>query len=137
MLSRIHHIGIAVKNLDEATKNYVTAFGTEASDIHYVPEKELKAIFLDVGNSKLELIEPTGTEGMIAEFIQSHGEGIHHICFEVDDISKALESLSAKGIPLRDKVPRQGITGKIAFLKEAMNGVTIELVEKASAIEKT
>ncbi len=134
MLIGIHHIGIAVKNLDEATKKYVTVFGTEASDIHHVPEKGLRAILLDVGNAKLELIEPTGREGVIAKFIGSHGEGIHHICFEVDDINKELESLSAKGIPLRDKVPRQGITGKIAFLQEAINGMTIELVEKASAI---
>ena len=130
MLLRIHHIGIAVKNLDEATKNYVNTFDIKAGDVHHVPEKELRAILFDVGNSKLELIEPMGTEGVIAKFIESHGEGIHHICFEVDDINKALESLSAKGIALRDKVPRQGITGKIAFLQEAINGMTIELVEK-------
>tara|TARA_B100000315_G_C14052930_1_gene352712 strand:- start:28 stop:441 length:414 start_codon:yes stop_codon:yes gene_type:complete len=130
MLLRIHRIGVAVRNLDEATKNYVKIFDIKAGDVHYVPEKELRAILLDVGNAKLELIEPMGTEGVIAKFIESHGEGVHHICFEVDDINKALESLSAKGIPLRDKVPRQGITGKIAFLQEAINGMTIELVEK-------
>lgn len=131
MLLGIHHIGIAVKNLDEATKRYVSAFGVQASDIHYVPERGIRAILLDVGNSKLELVEHKSIEGAP----ESQGERITHICFEVDDINKTLESLSAKGIPLKDKVARQGITGIIAYLHpEAMNGVAIEFVDKASAI---
>ncbi len=135
MLLGIHHIGIAVKDLDEATRRYVSAFGIQASDVYHVPERGMKAILLDVGNSKLELVEHINTEGVSAQSPESHGERITHICFEVDDINKELESLSAKGIPLRDKVARQGITGIVAFLHpEAMNGVAIEFVDKASAI---
>ena len=134
MILGIHHLGIAVKNIDEATKRYVNAFGIQAGKVHHVPERGMKAVLLDVGPSKLELIEYSGKEGTPAPVTEVQGERITHICFEVDDIKKDLASLSAKGIPLRDKVPRQGITGIVAFLlPEAMNGVSIEFVEKASA----
>jgi methylmalonyl-CoA epimerase len=86
---------------------------------------------LSVGNAMLELIEPVGTEGVIAKFIESRGEGIHHVCLEVDDIDKTLASLAAKGVRLIDKVAREGIEGRVAFIHpKAMNGVLIELVEK-------
>ena len=135
MLRGIHHVGIAVKNLDEAAKNYESALGVKVQSVHEVSDAELRIAMLPVENSIVELIQPTSTEGTIAEFIASNGEGVNHICFEVDDIKKELASLSAKGIPLRDKEPRQGVTGKIAFLSpEGMNGVTIELVEKTSAV---
>ncbi len=134
MILGIHHLGIAVKNIDEATKRYVNAFGIPAGEVHHVPERGMKAVLLDVGDSKLELIEYSGKEGTPAPVTEVQGERITHICFEVDDIKKDLASLSAKGIPLRDKVPRQGITGIVAFLlPEAMHGVSIEFVEKASA----
>ena len=135
MLLGIHHIGIAVKDLDEATRRYVNAFGIRAGDIHHVPERGIRAILLDVGNCKLELVERKRIEGTPAPFTESQGERITHICFEVDDINKELESLSAKGIPLKDKMARQGITGIIAYLHpDAMNGVAIEFVDKASTI---
>ncbi len=134
MILGIHHLGIAVKNLEEATRRYVSTLGIQAGEIHHVPERGMRAVLLDVGNSKLELIEYSGKEGAPAPVTGSQGERITHICFEVDDINKELASLSAKGIPLRDKVPRQGITGIVAFLlPEAMNGVAIEFVDKASA----
>ncbi|MFC2033045.1 methylmalonyl-CoA epimerase [Chloroflexota bacterium] len=135
MLRGIHHVGIAVKNLDEATQNYKSALGVKVQSVHEVPDPGLRIAMLPVENSIVELIQPTGTEGTIAEFIASNGEGVNHICFEVDDIKKELAALSAKGIPLRDKESRQGVVGKIAFLSpEGMNGVTIELVEKTSAV---
>ena len=135
MLLGINHIGIAVRNLDEAVKNYGDALGLQVQGIHENPKLGTRIAFLSVGDSTLEFIQPTGTEGNTAQFLDSHGEGISHICFEVDDINKELESLSAKGIPLRDKEPREVIIGKIAFLGSgAMNGVTVELVEKSKAI---
>ena len=135
MLLGINHIGIAVRNLDEAMKNYADALGGQVQGIiHENPKLGTRLAFLSVGNSTLEFIQPTGTEGRMAQFIDSYGEGINHICFEVDDINKELEALSAKGIPLRDKEAREVMIGKIAFLGSgAMNGVTVELVEKAKA----
>jgi len=133
MLSGIHHIGIAVKNLDDAVRVYNSTLGTQVESTHDASDRGIRVALLTVGNAKLELVEPAGTEGAMAEFIKDHGEGIHHIAFEVDDISKELEALSTKGIKLRDREPRQGVTGKIAFMHpEAMNGVLIELIEKKS-----
>jgi len=134
MLKGISHIGIAVRNLDEAIKVYTEALGAKLEEIHRAPEAGMRAAMLSVGGDKLELIEPIGTEGVIAKFLESRGEGIHHISIEVDDIVKTLKSLSDKGIRLIDTKPRQGIEGKIAFIHpKAMNGVLIELVEKGEA----
>ncbi len=131
MLLGVSHIGIAVRNLDEATKTYVSALGAQPGEVHHSPEAGMAAIMLSMGNDKLELMEPIGTEGPIAKFIESRGEGIHHISFEVDDIDKELESLSAKRIKLVDKEARRGLEGRIAFIHpKAMNGVLIELVER-------
>ena len=130
MLKGINHIGIAVKSLEEARKSYCDGLGGK-------PEKELHrtddmaALMVEVGETKLELIEPIGPSGTIAKFIESRGEGIHHICVEVDDIVRAMKDLSDKGIRLIDKEPRQGIEGKVAFVHpKSMNGVLVELVEK-------
>lgn len=131
---KISHLGIAVKNLDEAIKVYTEALGIQLEEIHRAPEAGMAAAMLSVGNAKLELIEPIGTEGTIAKFLESRGEGIHHICLEVDDIDKTLASLSAKGIRLIDKQAREGLEGRIAFIHpKAMNGVLVELVEKSKA----
>lgn len=132
MISGVHHIGIAVKDLDEAVAKYTGVLGTGLQSTHDVPETGTRLAFLSAGNTQLELLASARPDGSIAQFIASHGEGIHHICLEVDDIKKSLDFLSARGIPLRDREPRQSpIIGKIAFLQpEAMNGVTIELVER-------
>jgi len=128
---KISHIGIAVKDLDAAIKTYTEALGVKLGEIVNSPETGMRAAMLHTENSALELIEPVGTEGVIAKFLESRGEGIHHVSIEVDNIVKTLESLSRHGVQLIDKVPRQGIEGKIAFIHpKAMNGVLIELVEK-------
>ena len=131
MLLGVSHIGVAVRNLDEATRTYVNALGAQPGEVHSLPEVGMRAIMLSVGNTNIELMEPIGAEGPIAKFIESRGEGIHHICFEVDGIDKALESLSACGIRLVDKEARPGLEGRIAFVHpKSMNGVLTELVEK-------
>jgi len=131
LLIGLSHIGIAVKNLEEALKVYVNVLGAQTGQIHRWPKTGLGAVMLTLGNSKIELIEPIGTEGPLAKFIESRGEGIHHICFEVDNIDKTLESLSAQGVWLIDNEARQGLEGNIAFIHpKAMNGVLVELVEK-------
>jgi methylmalonyl-CoA/ethylmalonyl-CoA epimerase len=130
MLKGISHTGIAVKNLDEALKVYET-LGTKTGEIHEAPESGMRAAMVLAGASTLELIEPIGDGGVIAKFIESRGEGIHHLCVEVDDITQTLADLESKGIRLIDKVPRQGIEGKVAFIHpKSMNGVLIELLEK-------
>jgi methylmalonyl-CoA epimerase len=131
MLKGISHTGIAVKNLDEAIKVYTEALGAELGEIHDAPEAGMRAAMVSAGGDMLELIEPVGDGGVIGKFIETRGEGIHHICVEVDDIRKTLASLAEKGIRLIDTEPRQGIEGLVAFIHpRSMNGVLIELVEK-------
>jgi methylmalonyl-CoA epimerase len=131
MLKGISHTGIAVKNLDEAVKIYTEALGAKMGEIHNAPESGMRAAMIHAGSSTLELIEPIGDSGTIAKFIESRGEGIHHLCIEVDDIKKTLADLTAKGVRLIDKEPRKGIEGKVAFIHpKSMNGVLIELLEK-------
>lgn len=138
MITGVHHIGIAVKDLDEALAKYTGVLGAGLESVHDMPETGTRLAFLSAGNTRLELLAPAGPDGRIARFIASHGEGLHHICLEVDDIQKSLDFLSARGIPLRDREPRQSpLIGKIAFLQpEAMNGVTIELVERPKEAKK-
>jgi len=131
MLTGINHIGIAVKSIDEASRVYVGVLGArQEGEVHQFPEQEMAAVMLSVGNGSIELLEPIGTDGLIARFLESRGEGVHHICLEVDDIDKELKSLSEKGVRLIDKEARQGLEGRIAFIHpRAMNGVLVELVE--------
>ena len=133
MLQGVSHIGIAVRNLDEAINLYINALGIQPGEIHESAEARMKAVMFSVGDGKIELMEPVGTEGPIAKFIENRGEGIHHICFEVDDIDKELESLSAKGVKLVDKEARRGLEGRIAFIHpKAMKGVLVELLQEVS-----
>ncbi len=130
MLKGISHTGIAVKNLDEAVRVY-QSLGAELGEIHDAPESGMRAAMVSAGEDTLELIEPVGDGGVIGKFIESRGEGIHHLCIEVDNIKKTLADLSDKGIRLIDTKPRQGIEGMVAFIHpKAMNGVLIELLEK-------
>jgi methylmalonyl-CoA epimerase len=129
MLKGINHIGIAVKSIEEAKKAYGEGLGGEVEhEIHR--SADMSAVMVSVGKTKLEFMEPAGEGGVIGKFLESRGEGVHHICIEVDDIVKAMTDLSAKGVRLIDKEPRQGIEGKVAFVHpKSMNGVLVELVQ--------
>lgn len=129
MLKGVNHIGIAVKSLDEAIKAYGGGLGGKVDkEIHRTAD--MAAQMVEVGETKLEFMEPAGTGGVIAKFLESRGEGIHHICIEVDDIVSAINDLSVKGYRMIDKEPRQGLEGKVAFVHpKSMSGVLVELVE--------
>jgi methylmalonyl-CoA epimerase len=128
---QISHIGIAVKDLEQAVKTYTEALGLKHEETVESPETGMAAAMLATGNASLELLAPIGTTGVIAKFLESRGEGIHHVAIEVDDIAGTLKALTEKGVQLIDKVPRDGIEGKVAFIHpKSMNGVLIELVEK-------
>lgn len=130
----IDHIGIAVRSLDESLKFYQDALGLHLHETEVVEEQKVRAALLPVGSSRIELLEATSDESPIAKFIAKRGEGIHHICFEVDDIEAHLERLKAAGARLIDETPRRGVGGhKIAFVHPtSAHGVLIELVEKVS-----
>ena len=130
-LKRIDHVGIAVPHLDEAIAAY-EALGFEVTDRHDVPSEKVRAAFLPIGESTLELLEPTGPDSVIAKFLEKR-TGIHHICVLVDDIEAALRELDERGVRLVDREPRAGAGGcRVAFVHpKAATGVLIELKQAA------
>jgi len=127
---RIDHIGIAVKNLEDAIKTF-EALGFKVKGIEEVKEQKVKVAMLPVGESKIELLEATAKDSAIAKFIASRGEGIHHIAINVESIEKSLEVAKNSGIKLIDEKPRIGAGGKkVAFLHpKSTHGVLLEFVE--------
>jgi methylmalonyl-CoA epimerase len=127
----LDHIGIAVRSLD-AVKIYED-LGLAVEHVEVVETQKVKTAFLSVGDSNLELLEPVGADSTIAKFIEKRGEGIHHLCFRVDDIESHLAALKAKGYRLINEAPVPGAHGcRVAFLHPAAgNGVLIELSEKS------
>jgi len=131
-LNKIDHIGIAVKNIKDVSKFYKDVFDCQISEEMEVPERKLRIACTEISRVKLEFLMPTDKESMVAKFIEKRGEGIHHICFEVDDIEEAVSNLRNKGVEFVDKKPRLGVEGnKIIFLQpKSAYGVLIELKEK-------
>lgn len=131
---RIDHLGVAVASIDEALGVY-RALGLEVAHREIVETQKVATAFLPVGDSRIELLEPTSPESPVAKFLARRGGGIHHVCFAVDDIEAALAELSARGFRLIHREPVPGADGKrVAFLHpDAGNGVLIELSEEARA----
>jgi methylmalonyl-CoA/ethylmalonyl-CoA epimerase len=131
MIKKIHHVGIAVKNLDETVALYTKMLGRGPESRQEIPAAKLKIANFRAGETALEFLEGA-PGGSLADFIAKHGEGLYHIALETDDIAGELKKLAAAGVALRDKEPRQGPGAKIAFVgPEGAHGVTIELVEPA------
>jgi len=107
-ITHIEHIGIAVKNLEESIKYYENILGLKCYNIEEVPDQKVKTAFFKVGQTKIELLESTDSEGPIGKFIEKKGEGIHHLAFAVKNIAEALTEAEAKGVQLIDKEPRKG-----------------------------
>lgn len=131
-VTHIEHIGIAVKNLNEAISFYENSLGLKCYAIEEVKDQKVKTAFFMVGQTKIELLESTDPEGPIGKFIEKKGEGIHHIAFAVDGIESSLKEMELKNIQLIDKVSRKGAEGlDIAFLHpKSTLGVLTELCEK-------
>ena len=131
MIAGIEHIGIAVNSIEEARKLYSHAFGLEVGETETMEELKIKVAWVAVGNTKIELLEPTDSEGELAKFLERRGEGVHHLALEVNNIQDALETLKKKGIPLVDEEPGRGYGGtRVAFLHpKGTRRVLIELVE--------
>ncbi|MDP2719376.1 MAG: methylmalonyl-CoA epimerase [Dehalococcoidia bacterium] len=131
MIKGIAHVAIAVKNIDEAMEQYSNAFGFKKVPVVTVADQGVKSAVIPVGNSHIELIEPIDPAGGVAKFIETRGEGIHHVSFEVDNVDDALNSIAAKGVQLIDKKARKGTTGLIGFLHpKSTRGVLIELSQE-------
>ena len=131
-IQKIDHIGVAVKSIEEAAAFWQETLGLRITGVETVESQKVKTAFIPTGDSEIELLEATGAESAVAKFIESKGEGIHHLALRVEDIEAALAYLSAQGVRLVDQVPRQGAGGaKIAFVHpKAAGGILLELCQR-------
>ena len=134
MLKRVDHIAIIVRNIEQALVFYRDILGIMPGEIKEVPSEQVRIAFLPLGGpngSEIELIEPTSTDSSLSKFLEKRGEGLHHICLEVDEIDTALVEMQEKGTPVLDKQPRIAAEGRAIFIHpKAANGVLLELVER-------
>jgi methylmalonyl-CoA epimerase len=127
---KVDHIGIVVRSIEEALRVYRDALGLSLSEIVEVVDQQVQVAFLPIGESNIELVEPTKDDTGIARYLEKRGEGIHHICVEVENIEATLAQLQAHDVQLIDEAPRQGAHGRVAFIHpKGAHGVLIELVE--------
>jgi methylmalonyl-CoA/ethylmalonyl-CoA epimerase len=131
MLTKINHIGIAVTSLDASLPFYRDNLRMEFAGIEEVTEQKVKVAMLQIGESKIELLEPTSSDSPVAKFIEKNGPGIHHVAYEVDDIEAAIARLIADGARMIDEKPRVGAHDtRIAFIHpKSSNGVLTELCQ--------
>lgn len=130
MIKRVHHIGIAVNNLNESIALFEKLLGIKA-EVHAAPCQKVTEALFKLGNEvEINLIEPLGEDSTVAKFLEKRGEGLHHIALETDNINAELKEMEKKGIQLIDKQGREGVAGQIGFLHpKSANGVLIELIE--------
>ncbi len=128
---KIHHLGIATKGIDEALKFWGDALGLENVHMEIVEDQKVRVAMLPIGESRVELLEPTSDDSPISKFLEKRGGGIHHIAVEVDDIEASLAHLKSQGMRLIDETPRIGAEGcLVAFVHPAATGgVLLELVK--------
>ena len=126
----IHHLGVAVEDLDEALATYERLFGAELEHRELVPEQGVEAAAVRVGESRVELLASLGADTPVGKFLANRGPGMHHVAYEVDDLRETLAHLAESGAELIDDEPRQGLFGlEVAFVHpHAVHGVLSEVV---------
>jgi len=134
MESKIQHLGIAVGSIDQALQFWRDGLGLDLKEIEVVEDQGVRVAMLPIGESRIELLEPTGEETPVGKFIAKRGAGIHHLCVEVEDVAAKLADLKAKGVRLIDEQPRIGAGGAlVAFVHPASTGgVLIELTQRGT-----
>ncbi len=131
MLNRIYHLGFAVEDLEAAARFYSENFGAEPTEPEVVEEQGIVATTFRVGESMIELVQPTRPDSPVGRFLERRGEGVHHVAYEVEDLEAALRELKRSGVELVDEEPRRGAGGtRVAFVHpKSAFGVLTELVE--------
>ncbi|MEC8855943.1 MAG: methylmalonyl-CoA epimerase [Chloroflexota bacterium] len=129
----IDHVGVAVNDIEAALAFFKKAFDVPDAKIELMEDQGVRATLIEVGETRLELLEPTGPESGVGRFIERRGEGLHHLAFNVTDISGKLKTLQTLGVDLIDQTPREGLSGTIAFIHpSSVFGILTELVESVS-----
>jgi methylmalonyl-CoA/ethylmalonyl-CoA epimerase len=131
MPKKISHIGIAVESIEQALAFYTDVLGLEFEGTEVVEEQKVKVAFLAIGESRIELLEPTAPDSPVAKFLEKHGPGVHHLAYQVEGLEERLAALKGQGVRLIDETPRTGAHHtRIAFLHpKASGGVLTELCE--------
>src|SRR3954454_16726310 len=128
--TRVHHVAIVVRDMDAALSVYRDQLGMPLDVLLPIESDGVRIAFLPTGESSIELVEPTDPATGVARFLESRGEGFHHVCLEADDLAAELERLAANGLELIDASPRRGAEGPVAFIHpRSCNGVLVELIE--------
>ena len=129
-VKRFHHVGIIVRDLEEAIERYSGLFGLASGPVMENPERGVRAAVVDAGGANIELLQPTDEKNPFTAFLAEHGEGVHHICFAVESAETAGGYLRSEGIELTDTEPRPGFNGYVLFTEaSSTGGVRIELSE--------
>src|SRR6266516_37857 len=128
MLTRVHHVGLVVRRLEDGLAFWRDALGLRISRQATVRDQGVRAALLPIGRSEIELLEPVDPGGGVAKFLERRGEGLHHVCFETPEVAAELAAVRAEGLPLIDQAPRPGLAGMICFLHpKGTRGVLVEL----------
>ena len=129
-LGKVHHVALIVRSVEDALGFWRDTLGLELETILDIPHDKVRIAFLGVGESKVELVEPTDDTTGVARFLASKGEGFHHVCFEVSNLAETLLRLEIDGLELIDTAPRRGAEGPVAFIHpRSCHGVLVELIE--------
>jgi methylmalonyl-CoA epimerase len=129
-IGRIHHVALIVRSIEDSLGLWRDALSLELETVMDIPSDHVRIAFLGVGESKIELVEPTDDTTGVARFLENKGEGFHHVCFEVPNLAETLLRLEIDGIELIDSAPRKGAEGPVAFLHpRSCHGVLVELIE--------
>jgi methylmalonyl-CoA epimerase len=128
--SRVHHVALVVRSLEDSLGLYRDHLGLTLEQVMEIPTDGVRIAFLRIGESKIELVEPTDDTTGVARFLAKQGEGFHHVCLEVGNLAEELTRLAINGLELIDSAPRRGAEGPVAFLHpRSCHGVLVELIE--------
>lgn len=129
-LGRLHHVALIVRSIDEAGRLWHDRLGLALETVLDIPDDRVRIAFLTIGESKIELVEPTDDTTGVARFLATKGEGFHHVCLEVANLAETLLRLEIDGLELIDSAPRRGAEGPVAFIHpRSCHGVLVELIE--------
>ena len=132
----VDHVGVAVSDIDAAMAFFVETFGVPAAEVEELEDQGVRAALIEVGQTRLELLQPTAPETPVGRFIERRGEGLHHLAFNVKDVVEGLEAVKSQGLQVIDEAPREGLSGIIAFIHpKSVHGVLTELVQSVGREE--
>ncbi len=136
MVDYMDHVGVAVSDIDVAMAFFVETFGVPPAPIEELEDQGVKACLIEVGQTRLELLQPTGPDTSVGRFIERRGEGLHHLAFNVKNVAEGIEAAKSQGLQMIDEAPREGLSGIIAFIHpKSTHGVLTELVQSVEEQE--